>query len=102
MKAVVIEVAGLRPGAPALSLVHTLTSQPGVLHAVVHADSRQVTVLYDPTRLTLEAVRGLVERCGLHCVSHVVIPDVCLDRSAEPSNELRAEPSTLSSAVEGS
>ena len=81
MKAVLIEIAGLRPGAPALALVHTLTSQPGVLHAVVHADSRQVTVLYDPTRITIDKIRDLIERCGFHCVSHAVIADPCLDTS---------------------
>ena len=100
MKAVLIEIAGLRPGAPARALVHTLASQPGVLHAVVHADSRQVTVLYDPTRLTIEDMRGLIERCGLHCVAHVAIPDTCLDRSTELSSELTTEPSTTPPAVE--
>lgn len=100
MKAVLIEIAGLRPGAPARALVHTLTSQPGVLHAVVHADSRQVTVLYDPTRLTIEDMRGLIERCGLHCVSHVVIPDTCPDRSTDRSNERAADQSTTPPAAE--
>ena len=83
MKAVLIDVAGLRPGAPALALVHALTSQPGVLHAVVHADSRQVTVLYDPARMTIDDVRGVIERCGVHCVSHVVIADPCPDTSPQ-------------------
>ena len=85
MKAVLMEIAGLRPGAPAHALVHTLTRQPGVLHAVVHADSRQVTVLYDPMQITIDAVREVIERCGLHCVSHVVIADPCLDTSAKQS-----------------
>lgn len=85
MKAVLIEIAGLRPGAPALALVHTLTTQPGVLHAVVHADSRRVTVLYDPTRTTIAALREVIERCGLHCVSHLVIADPCLDATPEQS-----------------
>ena len=100
MKAVLIEIAGLRPGAPAVSLVQTLTSQPGVLHAVVHADSRQVTVLYDPTRLTIEEVRGVIERCGLHCVGHVVIPDTCPDPSTDQSNERTADQSSTPSAME--
>lgn len=91
MQAVLIEIAGLRLGAPARALVHTLTGQPGVLHAVVHADSRQVTVLYDPTRLTIEDMRGLIERCGLHCVAHVAIPDTCLDPSTDRSNERTAD-----------
>ena len=100
MKAVLIKIAGLQPGAPGLALVQALTSKSGVLHAVVDADSRQVTVLYDSRRITIDEVRGLIERCGLHCVSHVVIPDPCLDTSTEPSNELTAEPSTKPAPVE--
>lgn len=42
----------------------------------------------------------LIERCGRHCLSHVVILDAWLDRFAEPSNELRAEPSTTPPPVE--
>ena len=86
MKAVFIDIAGLRPGAPALALAHTLTSQPGVLHDVVHADSRQVTVLYDPARITIDDIRASIERCGVHCVSHAVIADPCLDTSTEQSS----------------
>ena len=69
MKAVLIEVGGLRPGAPTSSLRRTLTSFPGVINASIDAASRQVTVLYDPDLVTDDDLRSLIERCGIHCIS---------------------------------
>lgn len=81
MHAVLIEIAGLRPGAPTASLVRTLSAQSGVAHVTVNAASRQVTVLYDPNRTTVGQLRALITRCGLHCVSHVASDAPCLDSS---------------------
>ena len=78
-KAALIEIGGLRPGAPSSSLIRTLTGFPGVITASVDANSRQVTVLYDPDLVTNYDLRSLIERCGTHCVSisPVVISEPC-------------------------
>lgn len=83
MQAVLIEIAGLRPGAPTHSLIRTLSTQPGVRRVSVDASSRQVTVLYDPNRTTVEELRDLITRCGLHCISHAVSDDTCLEPSTK-------------------
>lgn len=96
MQAVLIEIGGLRPGAPALALIRTLSSRPGVLRASVNESARQVTVAYDPELVTVEELRALIQRCGLHCISHVVIADPSL----QPSTEEPTNPSTGAATVE--
>lgn len=81
MQAVLIQIAGLRPGAPTSSLVRTLSSRPGVRHVSVDAGSRQVTVVHDPNRITVEELRDLIAQCGLHCISHVVTEAPCPEPS---------------------
>lgn len=73
MKAVLIEIGGLRPGAPALALLRTLHGREGVLRAAVSEGARQVTVVYDPAVVTVDDLRALIERSGLHCISHVAV-----------------------------
>lgn len=81
MQAVLVEIAGLRHGAPAQALVRTLTGHEGVHHVTVNDRTDQVTVLYDPDVVTVEELRDAIRRCGLHCVTHVVTASPCLQTS---------------------
>ena len=82
MQAVLIEIAGLRHGAPAQALVRTLTGHDGVNHVTVNDRTDQVTVLYDPDEVTVEELRDVIRQCGLHCVTHVVTASPCPKTSA--------------------
>jgi hypothetical protein len=44
-------------------------------------------VLYDPNRVTVEELRTLIQRCGLHRISHIVLANPCQEPSTEePTN----------------
>jgi Cu2+-exporting ATPase len=67
MREVVLEAGGLLHGSSGPALETFLRRHPGIHHVEASYMSDTVTVGYDETAISQDAIRGLIEQCGYHC-----------------------------------
>ena len=72
MKEEVFETRGLIHGSSGPALETFLRRQPGIHHAEASYMSETVTVGYNESVISEQAIRVLIERCGYHCRGEVV------------------------------
>src|SRR5674476_679569 len=81
----VLHVGGLQWATSARGIEHTLTARPGVLQVDANALSQTATVIFDPTRTSLDELQGWIRECGYHCAGESVPTHVCAPADQLPT-----------------
>ncbi|SFR24881.1 Cu2+-exporting ATPase [Lentzea waywayandensis] len=95
----VLDVSGLHWASEQNVVNAKLGRQPGVLDVAVNPAAQTATVVFDPTRTSVAALRQWVVDCGYHCAGQSVPHHIC-DPMEEPrraGHEHHAEPAVLRS-----
>lgn len=64
-----------------LGIEKYLASQPGVASATANPVGLSVSVTFDESRTSVEALRQAVEECGYHCAGEVLPRHVCAEHA---------------------
>src|SRR5664280_2030935 len=99
----VLHVGGLQWATSARSVEHTLTARPGVIDVEANALSQTATVIFDPTRTSLDDLQTWIRECGYHCAGESVPTHLCApaERLAEPGRLQGHGPHPAHHAVPG-
>jgi len=82
---VVLDVSGLRWASEQAVVNAKLGRQPGVLDVEVNPVAQTATLVFDPSRTSVAALRQWVVDCGYHCAGQSVPHHIC-DPTAEPEH----------------
>ena len=96
---VVLDVSGLRRASEQNVVNAKLSRQPGVLDVEVNPVAQTATLVFDPSRTSVAALRQWVVDCGYHCAGQSVPHHIC-DPTAEPEHEHHADAEVLRSPHE--
>jgi P-type Cu2+ transporter len=80
----VLHVGGLHYATEKSVVERALGRRPGVLAVDANPVAQTATVMFDPSRTSVEELRRWVEECGFHCKGQSVPGHVC-DPMAEPA-----------------
>jgi P-type Cu2+ transporter len=92
-RTIVLDVAGVQWATSKNVAETVLGRRPGVLSVEANPVAQTATVSYDPTRASIEDLRGWVRDCGFHCAGRSVPHHLC-DPMAEPPDALPSAPRT--------
>jgi Cu2+-exporting ATPase len=79
----VLDVRPMLRGSEKSVVESRLRRRPGVLEVEANPVSQTANVTYDPSKTSLEELRGWLEDCGLHCAGQSVPAHIC-DPLEEP------------------
>ena len=80
MKSVTLEVRGLFGELDHLGVENRIGAMPGVHHAQANSASASITVHYDASATSEEALRQAVLECGYHCSGEEIGRASCRER----------------------
>jgi Cu2+-exporting ATPase len=77
VETLVLHVGGLHYASEKSVVERVLSNRPGVVGVEANPVAQTATVSFDPTRASVEALRGWVEECGYHCAGQSAPGHVC-------------------------